>query len=156
MAAMRSDPSPTRLELLRGVPGFRGRTDRELAAAARLLEEAEVAEGTVLIREGADGQQAYVILEGWAAVTVHGEPVAALGPGQFVGEMAMLDRGPRSATVVAKTTMRLLSIGPEAFESFTGQPDITRSIARSLSERLRRQEAGQASNESSAQLKEEQ
>jgi CRP-like cAMP-binding protein len=130
-------PSSGHLDLLRRIPGLTGRNDRDLARLARHVEETAVEAGTVLIEEGTDGRHAYVIIEGWAAVTVHGEPVAALGPGQFVGEMALLDHGPRTASVVAKTAMRLLTVAPDAFDALVGQADVARSMARGLSERLR-------------------
>jgi CRP-like cAMP-binding protein len=135
------NPSAAQLDLLRRIPGLRAGTDRELRAVACLVEDATAEPGSVLIEEGAGADQAYVIVEGWAAVTVHGEPVAALGPGQFVGEMALLDHGPRTASVVAKTPMRLLAVGPAAFDALLGAPDVAGAVARGLTSRLRTADA---------------
>ena len=70
-------------------------------------------------------------------MTIGGVPVAVAGPGQHVGEMAMLDRGPRPATVTAKTPLRVMVVGPEAFTAFAAEPGVARSMAAGLSKRLR-------------------
>lgn len=134
---MRKKLAGPQVALLRSVPAFRTCSDRELEEVARLVDEASIPEGQTIITEGSMARQAFVILEGWAAVTVHGEPIAALGPGQFVGELAMLDHGPRTATVVAKTPMRLLVIGPAAFGAFSREPSIGARLAEGLAGRLR-------------------
>ena len=125
------------MALLRRVPLLEPCTDRELTEVSRHVDEKEVPAGFVLTRQGATGRQAFVIVEGWAAVTIDGEPVAALGPGEVVGEVAMLDHGTRTATVVAKSDMQVLVVGPEAFPEFAAQPTVARGISRSLAERLR-------------------
>jgi CRP-like cAMP-binding protein len=135
---LKKHTSRAKLDLLRQVPTLANCTDKELNEVARHLDETSVAAGTVLTKEGTLGHEAFIILEGWAAVMIHDEPVAALGPGQLAGEMAMIDNSPRTATVVAKTDMRLLVIGPGAFASFAGQPAVARCINKTLSERLRR------------------
>jgi CRP/FNR family transcriptional regulator, cyclic AMP receptor protein len=134
---MNKKASPEKLSLLRQVPEFKSCTDRELSELARLVDEVDVPEGHVLIREGEIGREAFVIIDGWAAVTIHGEPVAALGPGQFVGEMALLDHSPRSATVVAKTPMHVLAVSPKVFGTLVSTPTVGRGLARSLASRLR-------------------
>jgi CRP-like cAMP-binding protein len=136
MNIRRKSPSQ-KMELLRSLPAFGARSDRELEDLARLVDEVDVAEGTTLISQGEIGQEAFVIVEGWAAVTVHGEPVAALGPGEFVGEVAMLDHGRRTASVIAKTPMRLLAIGPAAFATFVDRPRVGVAMAKELANRLR-------------------
>lgn len=103
-------PSPFPIEHLRAVPGLRSRDDDELAELARLVDETEVPAGAVLLSRRLRAGKRYVILEGWAAVTVHGEPVAALGPGQFIGETTLAQSDARAGSVVAKTPMRLLTV----------------------------------------------
>ena len=126
------------IDILRSVPGLRGQTDRALAALAPLVDEVEVAAGQRLTCEGVTAKEAFVVVEGDADVFVDGEAIATIGPGDFVGEMAMLDVGPRSATVRAKTAMRVLVIGPQAFGTFVAHGGVARSMATQLSQRLRR------------------
>ena len=73
-------------------------------------EEAEVAPGTVFTGDGTVDGDEYVIVEGWAAITVRGEPVAALGPGQLIGRAHLLELGRPDAIVIAKTDMRVLVV----------------------------------------------
>ena len=129
-----SDPKLTRL---RQVPGLGGMSDAELVRLASLVDECDLPEGTVLMREGTIGRSSYVVVDGWAAVSVSGTVLAALGPGDHIGEMAMMDNRPRSATVTAKTQMKVLVIGPEAMSIFLDQPHVVRAIATGLSSRLR-------------------
>lgn len=143
-------PEPATLRLLRTIPAFRGCSEKELAELDRMVDEVEVAEGTVLMEEGRSGRDCFVIAEGWAAVLVHDEPMTALGPGELVGEMAMVDRQPRSATVVAKTPMRLLAVSAQAFGTFATQPAVSRQVARTLTERLRKADAGMTSRNGQA------
>lgn len=129
------------MSMLRAVPAFRGCTDRELAELDGTVDEVEVPEGAVLMHQGRPGRECFVIVDGWAAVLLHDEPVTALGPGELVGEMALVDRQPRSATVVAKTPMRLLVVGAQAFDRFSRQPSVSKELARALTKRLRSADA---------------
>lgn len=123
---------------LRAVPGLRSQSDRVLAGLVPLVDVADIAQGQCLTREGVIGKEAFVVVEGAAEVFVDGEPIATVGPGDFVGEMAMLDIGPRSATVRAKSPMRVLVIGPKAFGAFVEHGAVARSMATQLAQRLRR------------------
>jgi CRP-like cAMP-binding protein len=138
---LRRNVSDPKLDRIRRVPGFRSMSEDELARLAPLVDECEVPEGSVLTREGAAGRSTYVIVDGYASVTVAGTPIAALGPGDHIGEMSVLDNKPRSATVVAKTAMTLLEIGPAALGELLQHPAVVRSIARGLSTRLRAADA---------------
>lgn len=104
---------PFPIERLRSVPGLGNHDDDDLAALAHRVDQTEVPAGAVLLARRQLVGTRYVILEGWAAVTVHGEPVAALGPGEFVGDTTLAERGAPAGTVVAKTPMRLLSVPPD-------------------------------------------
>ena len=130
-----------KLTLLRRVPALRGCTDAQLREIESLVDEIAVPSGHQLTAEAATAHEAFVIVEGWAAVMIGGEPVAALGPGEFVGEMALLDEGCRTATVVAKTPMVLLVVSTKAFGIFIDHPAIARGLSRTLAERLRRADA---------------
>ena len=133
--------SRPKLALLRKVPAFAGCSDRELTEAARHVDEWSVKAGTTLTLEGEIGHEAFVIVEGKADVVIHGETVAEIGPGQFIGEMAMLDKRPRSATVVAQSDMTLLLIGPAAFDDFASLRPVARELTKELADRLRRADA---------------
>lgn len=118
---------------------FASCTPKELRRLAGLLDESTVAAGTVLTAEGDLGSQAFVLLSGTAEAR-HGERVVAtLGPGDLVGEMALLDRaGARSATVVTTTPAEVLVMDPRAFETVMSQfPSVARNVATTLAKRLR-------------------
>jgi len=124
---------------LRTVPGLSHLPDRTLARMVPFVDEVEVA-GHVLTREGAVSREAFIVLTGQATVFADGEVVATIGPGEFIGEMGMLDNQPRSATVRADTPMRLLAIGPKTFSSLVGEPSVAKAMA-AMSQRLRRVDA---------------
>ena len=134
----RSNPTA---ELLRQLPGFKGHDDRSLAQLAALVDVLDLEAGQVLTREGQGGRESFLVVEGWADVDVQGKTVATLGAGELIGEMAMLDRQPRSATVTAKTAMTVLAIGPQNFEAFCSDRAVSRIMAVGLTERLRRLES---------------
>jgi CRP-like cAMP-binding protein len=129
------------VELLRRVPGMADAPDKDLSALVPLVDVLEVEAGRTLARQGTRGREACVVVEGRGDILIDGELVATVGPGEFVGEMAMLDEGPRTATVRARTAMRVLVIGPRAFETFADHPAAGRAMAVQLSQRLRRVQA---------------
>jgi CRP-like cAMP-binding protein len=102
------------------------------------FEERDVRPGDVLIREGAHAQDAYFVLDGEADVSIDGRVVGEVQRGEFVGEMALLSHAPRSATVTARTPMRLLVVGAAEFGGLFARPALARHIAETLTERLRR------------------
>ena len=104
--------SPKVYDQMRAVPLFAGLSQQELRAVANVGTTMEVKAGTVLTKEKMTGQEAFFILSDGARCSIDGTKVASLGTGQFVGEMSLLDRGPRSATVVAESDMRLLVLEP--------------------------------------------
>jgi CRP/FNR family cyclic AMP-dependent transcriptional regulator len=130
-------PDPV-IEALRTVPGLRTQSDRDLARLAQLVDRADIPAGDRLTREGAMAHQAFLVIDGAADVFIDGEAVASVGPGDFVGEIAMLDTGPRSATVRASTRMTVLVIGPQAFGAFVEHGAVARTMAAQLAKRLRR------------------
>ncbi|HVL81664.1 MAG TPA: cyclic nucleotide-binding domain-containing protein, partial [Actinomycetota bacterium] len=102
----------------------------------------EVPAGTVLTREGSPGREAFVIAEGRASVTLDGRAMAELGPGAFFGEMALLDRGPRSATVEALTPMTLFVLDARSFSSLLAEtPSVVRKMLQTVAVRLRAYES---------------
>ena len=109
----------SKIELLRAVPLFSRCSARELRSIASIADEVEVKEGKELTREGERGREFFVILEGQADVRRKSRKVNTLGPGEFLGEIALLTHVPRTATVAATTPMRALVItGPDLEEVF--------------------------------------
>ena len=95
---------------LKSIPLFEEVGDQELAQIAPFAQEISVDEGKVLVREGDFSYEFMAIEEGEAEVTRGGEHVADLGPGDFFGEMGLLEKTLRNATVTAKTPMRLVTL----------------------------------------------
>ncbi|MCB1027306.1 MAG: cyclic nucleotide-binding domain-containing protein [Microthrixaceae bacterium] len=134
------------LERLGTLPMFAECTTKELRDVARIVDELNVEAGRVLMSQGDAGQEAFVIEEGTAEVVRDGELVATVGPGQYVGELALIDAGPRSATVTATSPMRLLVIGTREFSTLLDEvPGLARRVLVSTTRRLR------AANEGSHQ-----
>ena len=92
---------------LEALPLFASLGKRELQRVGSLTDEVDVGEGKTLLRQGDFAHEFMVVLEGQADVLRNSEPVGALGPGDFLGEAAALDRSQRNATVVARSPMRL-------------------------------------------------
>ena len=95
---------------LRSIPLFQRVSDEELAQVAPFAEEVHVEEGETLVKEGDFSYEFMAIEEGTADVTRGGEHVAELGPGDFFGEIGLLEKDLRTATVVAKSPMRLVTL----------------------------------------------
>ncbi|MGQ0833077.1 MAG: Crp/Fnr family transcriptional regulator [Microthrixaceae bacterium] len=129
-----------KVALLRTVPSLAGQPDKELAQMAPFVDEASVETGFVLMREGTTGREAFLVVEGRADVSIAGRSVAQVGPGELLGEMALLDHSPRSATVTALTPMKLLVMDPGSFASIARQPTAGWRMAADLAARLRRVE----------------
>ena len=99
-----------KIELIRSVPLFSRCTKKELAAIASEAYEFHPKEGTKLTRQGQRGREFMVIVEGSAEVVKNGRRVARLGPGDFLGEIALLCGAPRNATVTTTSPTRLLVV----------------------------------------------
>jgi CRP-like cAMP-binding protein len=133
-----------KVELLRNVPLFAACTDRDLRRIAGLVDEMDVRDRTVLMRQGEPGRECFVIAEGEAKATVRGSGSALLGPGDVVGEMALLDQAPRAATVTAWTDMHLLVLTARNFSALIEEfPPVARRIMAALARRVREAETRQ-------------
>src|SRR5213592_2664451 len=127
-----------KLELLGNIPLFSACTKRDLARIASLADEVDVPKGKVLTRQGEPGRECFVIADGRAKATMRGRRSASMGPGDFFGEMSLLDQGPRSATVTAESDMELLVLTSQGFWSLLRDvPVVAPRIMRVLAERLR-------------------
>lgn len=123
---------------LADIPFFQGWTSDELAHVDRVAEYVSYRDGEKLIKQGTTGYEFIVILEGEVVVSIDGEVVAELGPGDHVGEMALLDGSPRNATVVAKGDVRALLVAAREFRALVETvPSLDRKLLISLTQRLR-------------------
>jgi CRP-like cAMP-binding protein len=115
-----------KIEHLQRVPSFQDCSRRQLRALARITEVVEEPAGAILTRAGEPGTEFFLIVDGTARVEVSPRKRVRLGPGEFFGEMSLLDGGPRSATVVAATAIRLLRIDRRDFwKLLSGVPGLT-------------------------------
>lgn len=130
-----------REDLLAQVPMFSNLTRKELKQVAHLVEEISRPEGTLLAEEGETGREFFLILGGQADVMKGDTKVATLGPGNFFGEISLIDHGPRTATVKASTDISVLLLGVREFSSLLDQiPSIARRMLTHLCARLREAE----------------
>ena len=135
---MSTKTSRTITEALEALPLFKGLTKAELALVDRHTTAVSIAQGVTVCREGEFGREAFIVTSGEADVTVRGAPVAHVGPGAVLGEMALLERKTRSATVTASTPMTVLVMSSGDFGSiFHAVNAVSRRLLTTLSERLR-------------------
>ena len=121
---------------LRPVDLFDAISDDDLAIVGAEMEERLVGSGEHLAREGASGYFFFVILDGTCEVTKAGEPVAALGPGQFFGETAILETTRRTATVTATSPMTVGALfGADFAKLASDSPELHARIAQVIAER---------------------
>ncbi len=134
--ALRRD---AKIELLKKVPLFGGCSKSELRELAKTADELDLREGTVLTREGRSGREFFVVIEGTAQVTKDGKKIADLGPGDWLGEIALITDSPRTATVTATSPMDVLVITDRSFRSVVEtMPSIALKVLSRVGERLAR------------------
>jgi CRP-like cAMP-binding protein len=125
------------LRHLHAVPWFRACTDEQLAEVFKLSEALSVHAGETLTKEGRIGRELFIILDGTATVTRNGRVINVLGAGDYFGELAALDPGPRTATVTATTDLEVLIIGPREFEAMAEIPGFRNVLLTGMAQRLR-------------------
>jgi len=131
-------------EVLRTVPIFSELSDEDITSLARLASRKRYPKDTVVFFENEEGDFFFTILEGRIKLTILGDDgreviLSVLGPGDFFGEMALLDNEPRSATAIAVEESELLSLHRSDFQSvLNDNKSITSALIRVLSARLRR------------------
>jgi CRP/FNR family transcriptional regulator, cyclic AMP receptor protein len=132
--ALRRD---AKVELLKKVPLFSGCSKSELRELAKTADELDVREGTVLTREGKSGREFFVLISGSARVTKSGRKIAELGPGDWLGEIALITDSPRTATVTATSPVDLLVITDRRFRTVVEtMPSIAMKVLASVGQRL--------------------
>lgn len=130
--------STDRLKLLSEVPLFEGLSKKELRAIVQAAKEVSHREGAVLAREGDSGVGFFLIMDGTAKVSVRGRPRNTMGPGDFFGEISLIDQGPRTATVTAETPITTLGITAWVFKRLIEQnPSIASKMLKVMAQRLR-------------------
>jgi len=103
------------LDHLKNVPLFASLSKRELERIARSGDEITMTAGTLLVDQGQTGREAFVVMDGSVAVKRNGRKIATLGAGAIVGELSLLDHGPRTATAVCETDCTLFVIDQRHF-----------------------------------------
>lgn len=130
-----------KLDLLHRIPLFSGFDSRRLERLGMLADEVDVSAGKVLMRQGETGTDMMVIVRGSVAVERDGQRLNTLGPGDFFGEIALVDGGPRTATVTAEEASTLLVIGHREFHAMMDEfPDVAQQVLNALAARVRRLE----------------
>src|ERR671918_2027299 len=126
---MRLFSQDTKVEALKRAPLFEGLSKKELAQLARVSEDMEIPKGQVLTKEGEIGHEFFVIVEGETEVTKNGKRVAKRGGGDFIGEIALIEETPRTATVTAKTPLRVFVLTTKDFHHLLEEnPKVERKV----------------------------
>ena len=127
----------SKLDLIRRVPLFSSASKPQLAEIASIADEIDLPAGKTLIKEGDSGHEFFVIIEGTAVVERGGKKVAELGPGDFFGEIALIAKTPRNATIKTTSPIRALVITDRAFRQLLDHsPNIQVKVLTALAERL--------------------
>lgn len=131
--------SDAKADLLRTVPLFAECSKSELRKLSSIADELDIREGTVLTREGRSAHEFFVLVEGTVRVTKNGRKLADLGPGDWVGEIALLTRAPRTATATATSPVVALVIVDRDFRRVVAEiPSIALKMLGCVAERLAR------------------
>ena len=126
-----------KIELLKRVPLFAGCSKRELGEIAAVTDELALPTPREIMREGASGREFLIFVEGEADVLRKGRLVAGLGPGDFVGEIALVTGGPRTATVRTRGAARVLVITASGFRTLMREvPSIQSKVLMALAQRV--------------------
>jgi len=126
------------LDQLAAVPLFAACSHKELQRIARASDEAELPAGRVLMRQGETGRECFVIVDGEVKVERNGKKIATVGAGACIGEMSLLDKGPRTATSIAQTPLTMLVLGPREFSGVLEEvPGLARKLLAALATRVR-------------------
>ena len=126
------------IDHLQQVPLFAACSRKDLQLVARRAEDVRVPSGKALVTEGETGHEFFVILDGTARVSRQGRKIAALGPGDSFGELALLEKAPRNASVIADSDMELVVLGQREFGGLLDEvPGFARKLLTGMARRLR-------------------
>ncbi len=131
-------PRSKHLEHLAETPLFSALSKRDLQRLAKASNEVVRPAGSVLVDQGDAGREAFVLVEGAATVKRNGRKVGTLGPGDAIGELSLLDHGPRTATVTADTDVTLLVLSAREFSGVLEEvPGLAHKLLAQLATRVR-------------------
>jgi CRP/FNR family cyclic AMP-dependent transcriptional regulator len=126
------------LDHLRNVPLFSACSNKELETIARATDEITLPAGHVLTDQGQTGREAFIIVDGSATVRRNGKKVASLGKGSVVGELSLLDHGPRTATVTTDAETTVLVLDQRHFLAVLDDvPSLSHKLLATLATRVR-------------------
>jgi CRP-like cAMP-binding protein len=130
-----SDP---KVDLIASVPLFQGLSRKELAQIAQLVDDVDIPAGRVLMRQGENGAEMFIIATGSVRIERNGAFIRDAGPGTAIGEMALLSEGPRTATVTTNEPTRILLAGHREFHQLMEQhPTIQLAILNGVAAKVR-------------------
>jgi CRP-like cAMP-binding protein len=142
MEALGGDP---KLDLLRRVPLFAGLGAKELAAIGAITEERDIEAGTALTHEGRHEGYFFVIVSGTVRIERDGQTLNTLRDGDFLGEISLLDGGPRTATAIAESPCQLLVMTYPRFQQLLDTaPEVRTAVLEEVGRRLRELDAESA------------
>lgn len=128
----------TKLEGLRKVPLFVDCDRRAMAAIGQAADELDLRDGHVLARQGELGQEFFLILEGVVRIERDGKLLRRLGPGEFLGEIALVHEGRRTATATAEGPVRVAVLTHRSFDTLLDDhPAVARAVMLALAARVR-------------------
>ena len=134
---MRLFSQDAKVEALARAPLFEGLSKKELALLAKSTDDLEVGAGKVPCKEGELGHEFFVIVEGEAEVERGGRKVDTMGPGDFFGEIALVEKSHRTATVTSTTPLRFFVLTGQSFWSLLDHsPQVERKVLRALAKRV--------------------
>jgi CRP/FNR family transcriptional regulator, cyclic AMP receptor protein len=126
-----------KVEMLKRVPLFSRCSGKELGEIAKITDEIDLPEGRVLTKEGASGREFFVLIEGNADVRRKRRKVGTLGPGDFLGEIALITKTPRTATVKTTSPVRALVVSEQNFRRLLERtPQVQIKVLEALAERV--------------------
>ncbi len=131
----------TKIDLIKRVPLFAAASKQQLAEIASIADEIDLPEGKTLIQQGGEGREFFVLIEGTVDVIQNEQKVKSMGPGDFFGEIALVSKTPRTATIKATSPLRALVINDRAFRALLEHsPKIQLGVLQALAERVAQHE----------------
>jgi CRP/FNR family transcriptional regulator, cyclic AMP receptor protein len=126
-----------KLQMIKQVPLFERCSKKTLQEIARLADEIDLPQGKVLTREGRTGYEFFVLIEGTVDVSQNSKRIRTLGPGDFFGEIALVSRVPRTATVTTTSPVRALVVSARNFRSLIDRsPEVALQVLDAVARRL--------------------